>query len=131
MTELTVGLKGETTITVTDSNTAAAHGSGNIPVFATPAMVALMENAAMNSVETELAPARTTVGTRLETTHVAATPVGMKVTAKAELTGVEGKKLLFKVEAFDEKELIGSGSHERFIIDKEKFLQRVEAKKSK
>ena len=131
MKEITVGLKSEAKLTVVESNTAVVHGSGSIPVFATPAMVALMENAAMNTVEAYLAPERTTVGTKFETTHIAATPVGMEVTAKAELIGVEGKKLLFKVEAYDEKDLIGSGTHERFIIDKQKFLQRVEAKKNK
>ncbi|WP_066635032.1 thioesterase family protein [Desulfolucanica intricata] len=128
MADLQVGLKGESSITASESNTAVAYGSGGVPVFATPAMVALMENAAMNSVEPYLAPKQTTVGTRIEITHKAATPIGMKVVAKSELLSIEGKKLVFKVEAFDDKELIGTGIHERFIILKEKFLQRVLAK---
>lgn len=109
-------------------NTAQAVGSGLVPVFATPHMIALMENAAVNAVQAQLAAGEGTVGTRLDVTHDAATPVGMNVWAEAELTAVEGRKLTFAVAAFDAREQIGGGTHERFIIQTEKFLARVEAK---
>ena len=126
---LTVGSKGKAETVVTKANTAAAVGSGLVPVFATPYMIALMENAAVNAVQTGLEPGQGTVGTRLEVTHDAATPVGMKVWAEAELTAVEGKKLTFAVKAFDEAGPIGGGVHERFIITVDRFLAKAEAKK--
>ena len=126
---LTVGSKGRAEALVTEANTAAAVGSGLVPVFATPYMVALMENAAVNAVQAGLEAGQGTVGTRLEVTHDAATPVGMKVWAEAELTAVEGKKLTFTVRAFDEAGPIGGGTHERFIITVERFLAKAEAKK--
>ena len=126
---LTVGSKGNAETLVTEANTAAAVGSGLVPVFATPYMIALMENAAVNAVQTGLEPGQGTVGTRLEVTHDAATPVGMKVWAEAELTAVEGKKLTFAVRAFDEAGPIGGGVHERFIITVDRFLAKAEAKK--
>ena len=126
---LTVGSKGKAETVVTETNTAAAVGSGLVPVFATPYMIALMENAAVNAVQTGLEPGQGTVGTRLEVTHDAATPVGMKVWAEAELTAVEGKKLTFAVKAFDEAGPIGGGVHERFIITVDRFLAKAEAKK--
>ena len=126
---LTVGSKGRAEALVTEANTAAAVGSGLVPVFATPYMVALMENAAVNAVQAGLEAGQGTVGTRLEVTHDAATPVGMKVWAEAELTAVEGKKLTFTVRAFDEAGPIGGGTHERFIITVDRFLAKAEAKK--
>ena len=126
---LTIGSKGRAEALVTEANTAAAVGSGLVPVFATPYMIALMENAAVNAVQTGLEPGQGTVGTRLEVTHDAATPVGMKVWAEAELTAVEGKKLTFAVRAFDEAGPIGGGVHERFIITVDRFLAKAEAKK--
>ena len=126
---LTVGSKGRAEVLVTEANTAAAVGSGLVPVFATPYMIALMENAAVNAVQTGLEPGQGTVGTRLEVTHDAATPVGMKVWAEAELTALEGKKLTFAVRAFDEAGPIGGGVHERFIITVDRFLAKAEAKK--
>lgn len=111
---------------VTDENTAIAAGSGSLPVFATPFMVALMENAAANCAEKFLEEGSTTVGTLLNVNHTAATPVGMKVTACAELTEAEGRKLTFKVTAWDEKGEIGSGTHERFIVYSEKFLKKAQ-----
>ena len=126
---LTVGSKGRAEVLVTEANTAAAVGSGLVPVFATPYMVALMENAAVNAVQAGLEAGQGTVGTRLEVTHDAATPVGMKVWAEAELTAVEGKKLTFTVRAFDEAGPIGGGTHERFIITVDRFLAKAEAKK--
>ena len=126
---LTVGSKGKAETVVTEANTAAAVGSGLVPVFATPHMIALMENAAVNAVQAGLEPGQGTVGTCLNVTHDAATPVGMKVWAEAELTAVEGKKLTFAVKAFDEAGPIGGGVHERFIITVDRFLAKAEAKK--
>ncbi len=126
--ELKVGMKGRAETVVVPENTAQAVGSGLVPVFATPHMIALMENAAVNAVQAQLAAGEGTVGTRLDVTHDAATPVGMNVWAEAELTAVEGRKLTFAVAAFDAREQIGGGTHERFIIQTEKFLARVEAK---
>ena len=126
--ELKVGMKGRAETVVVPENTAQAVGSGLVPVFATPHMIALMENAAVNAVQAQLAAGEGTVGTRLDVTHDAATPVGMNVWAEAELTAVEGRKLTFAVAAFDAREQIGGGTHERFIIKTEKFLARVEAK---
>ena len=126
---LTIGSKGRAEALVAEANTAAAVGSGLVPVFATPYMIALMENAAVNAVQTGLEPGQGTVGTRLEVTHDAATPVGMKVWAEAELTALEGKKLTFAVRAFDEAGPIGGGVHERFIITVDRFLAKAEAKK--
>jgi predicted thioesterase len=105
------------------------YGSGGIPVYATPAMVGLMEGACLMAVDPRLPEGMATVGIDLSIKHLAATPLGMTVRAEAELTGIEGKKLVFKVQAFDDKELIGTGTHQRFIIDMKKFLQKVEEKK--
>ena len=126
---LTVGSKGKAETVVTEQNTADAVGSGLVPVFATPYMIALMENAAVNAVQAHLEEGQGTVGTKLEVTHDAATPIGMKVWAEAELTAVEGKNLTFSVKAFDEAGPIGGGTHERFIITVDRFLAKAEAKK--
>ncbi len=126
--ELNIGLKGRAETTVTPENTAQAVGSGLVPVFATPYMIALMEGAAVNAVQAALAPDEGTVGTRLDVTHDAATPIGLKVWAEAELVKVEGRKLTFAVSAYDEREKIGGGVHERFIIKPEKFLARAQGK---
>ncbi len=125
-----VGMKGRAETVVTPENTAQAVGSGLVPVFATPYMIALMEGAAVAAVQDSLAPDEGTVGTRLDVTHDAATPVGMKVWAQAEVTAVEGRKITFAVAAYDEAEQIGGGTHERFIIKPEKFLGRVRAKRN-
>ena len=126
---LTVGSKGKAETVVTEQNTAAAVGSGLVPVFATPYMIALMENAAVNAVQAQLEEGQGTVGTKLDVTHDAATPIGLKVWAEAELTAAEGKKLTFSVKAFDEAGPIGGGTHERFIITVDRFLAKAEAKK--
>ena len=125
-----VGMKGRAETVVTRDNTAQAMGSGLVQVFATPCMIALMENAAVNAVQARLAPDEGTVGTRLEVTHDAATPVGMKVWAEAEVTAVEGRRLIFTVSAYDEAERIGGGVHERFIIRPERFLAKAQGKKA-
>lgn len=128
--KLQPGVTGQATVEVTDSNTAVAYGSGGVKVFATPAMIGLMENAALKSVDPLLDAGFTTVGTKVDVLHTAATPVGMTVTAKTELLEVDGKRLVFKVEAYDDKELVGKGTHERFIVPEEKFLARAAAKKN-
>lgn len=112
----------ESVLIVEEKHTAKAFGSGDLYVFSTPMMVALMENAAMKSAELG---GYATVGTSLNVKHIAATPMGHKVRAIAELIEIEGKKLVFRVTAFDEKEKIGEGVHERFIIDVEKFMKKV------
>ena len=126
---VTVGSKGRAACVVNDQNTAAAVGSGLLPVFATPQMIALMENAAVNAVQGALEQGQGTVGTRLDVTHDAATPIGMKVWAEAELTEINGKKLTFAVTAYDETGPIGKGTHERFIIQNDKFLAKAQGKK--
>ena len=125
-----IGMKGRAGTVVAQDNTAQAVGSGLVSVFATPWMIALMENAAVNAVQAQLAPDEGTVGTRLEVTHDAATPIGMRVWAEAEVTAVEGRKITFAVAAWDEAEKIGGGTHERFIIKTERFLAKAEGKKA-
>jgi predicted thioesterase len=110
---------------VTQKDMACEYGSGGLEVFATPAMIGLMENAAMSVVQPCLDEGSSTVGTMVNIKHIAATPVGMKVKATAELLEISGKRLLFKVQAFDEKGLIGEGTHERYIINIQKFLSRL------
>lgn len=126
---LVPGITGEATTTVTPENTAAAVGSGGVDVYATPMMVGLMEMAALRGVQPYLAEGETTVGTVVNVKHLAATPLGMNVRATARLDQVDGRRLLFTVEAFDEKEKIGEGIHERFIVGLQKFLERTEKKK--
>ena len=123
-----VGMKGRAETVVTPENTAQAVGSGLVPVFATPYMIALMEGAAVAAVQDSLAPDEGTVGTRLDVTHDAATPVGMKVWAQAEVTAVEGRRITFAVSAFDGRERIGGGVHQRFIIQSERFLAKAQGK---
>ena len=107
----------------------AAVGSGLLPVFATPQMIALMENAAVDATQASLEEGQGTVGTRLDVSHDAATPVGMQVWAEAEVTAVDGRKLTFAVTAYDEAGPIGKGTHERFIIQNDKFLAKAQGKK--
>ena len=128
---LETGIKGRKEIVVTQEKTAKAMGSGTLDVFATPAMIALMENTAFESVAGELEEGSGTVGTALNVKHVAATPVGMKVVCETELVKVDGRALTFSVKAFDEKGLIGEGEHERFIVFSEKFQAKADAKLEK
>ena len=125
---LETGIRGEATTVVDNSNTAATMKSGELQVFATPCMIALMEQAAYQSVAGELEEGQGTVGTMMNVKHSSATPVGMQVTAKTELVEVDGRRLVFHVEAYDERGLIGEGGHERFIIFNEKFQQKANAK---
>ena len=127
---LNPGLEARKTDTVTDKKTASALGSGGLAVYATPAMIALMESAALSAVAPLLPPGWSTVGTELNIRHISATPLGMKVCARAELISIDGRALIFKVEAFDEAGKTGEGTHKRFIIENEKFLARTAAKAS-
>lgn len=128
LTNVEVGLKNVVTEEVTQAKTAQAMGSGSLPVYATPAMTCLMEKAATEALESLVPEGWTTVGISLHVAHKAATPVGMQVRAEAEVTAVEGRKVVFTVRAFDDKEEIGVGSHERFAVQQEKFLSKAEAK---
>lgn len=121
-----VGLKGRADTVVTEQNTASAVGSGLAPVFATPFMIALMENAAVNALLPHLEAGEGSVGVEVNVAHTAATPVGMKVWAEATVTQVEGKKLSFEVVAYDEAGRIGWGTHERAVIKLEKFILRAQ-----
>ena len=124
------GITGTQTITVTEENTAKVMGSGALDVFATPAMIALMEKTAWESVQPYLEEGSGTVGTLMNVKHVAATPVGMEVTCETKLVEVDRKRLVFEVKAYDAAGVIGEGTHERFIIDNERFLAKAEAKKN-
>ena len=124
------GLEAEKTDTVTEKNVASAWGSGGLAVYATPAMIALMEASAYSAVQPLLPPGWSTVGTELNIKHIAATPAGMKVHARAELLSINGRALSFKVEAFDETGKIGEGVHDRFIVENERFLAKAEGKKA-
>ena len=126
--ELHPGLKGTVEIVVGEEHTAPHVGSGRVRVLATPVMVNLMEAAALQAVEGLLPAGQQTVGTHLDITHVAATPVGMRVRACAEVTKVEKRTITFSVHAEDEKERIGGGIHERIIIHLERFDQRMQEK---
>ncbi len=118
-------LKFTTEQTVNSSDTALSYGSGNLDVYATPAMTALMENAAMNCVKQKLPDGFTTVGIEISVKHIKATPVGVKVRAEASLAKAEGKKLFFKVEAYDDMGKIGEGTHIRYIVNSEEFIKKT------
>ena len=120
-----IGLKHESTTVVSAANTAATLGSGDMDVFATPAMVALMENAAMLAVKDHLPEGSATVGTQINTSHLKASPLGATITASAELVEVDGRRLTFAVKAWDEKGIIGEGTHTRFVVDRERFLSKL------
>lgn len=123
-----IGIIGTQTITVIQEQTAKALGSGELSVFATPYMIALMENTAYKSVQPHLEAGQGTVGTLLNVKHVAATPVGMEVRCETKLIEIDRKRLVFEVKAYDACGLIGEGLHERFIVDNEKFMTRTNAK---
>ena len=122
---LETGLSHTSSVVVSDANTAIALGSGDMPVLATPAMLALMENAAMNAVAGGLPEGSTTVGAMMNTTHIKPSAVGDTVSATAVLKEVEGRKLTFEVRAQDSKGVIGEGTHVRYIVDKEKFMSKL------
>jgi len=122
------GIKGHQETIVTEANIAANVGSGKVTVFATPMMVALIEKAALLSVEPVLSEGQTTVGTKLDVTHSSPTPIGMKVWAETEVIEVDRRRIVFSVKAFDEAGLIGEGTHERFIINLTDFQKKAELK---
>lgn len=126
---LEVGIKGHQELVVTEDKTAKHMNSGAMNVFATPHLVTLMEHAAFASVQYELEEGYGTVGTALNIRHVAATPVGMRVSCDSELIRIDGRALTFSVKAYDEKGLIGEGEHERFIIKEDKFQAKADAKR--
>ncbi|MBN2875402.1 MAG: thioesterase family protein [Spirochaetales bacterium] len=128
MEAIHAGLQGEKTLVVGTEHTAGHLGSGGAPVYATPMLVLALEEAALNAVDALLPPGKATVGFSLDVKHLAPTPVGMRVTAKAELVSVNGSRLTFKVEAHDERERIGEGTHVRVIIDLERFSATVASK---
>lgn len=126
--EITVGMKGEAFTDVERSDTAKEVGSGDLLVYATPCMVALMEGAACEAIAEALKEDQTTVGTMLNIEHTSATPVGLEVRAEAEVTAVEGKVITFEVRAFDEVGEIGKGLHKRVIVNSQKFLDKAYSK---
>ncbi|MCD6040421.1 MAG: thioesterase [Burkholderiales bacterium] len=126
--ELHPGLSGRAELIVGDEHTAPRIGSGKVHVLATPVMINVIEAAALAAIEHLLPPGYQSLGTRLDVRHIAATPVGMKVTATAVVTKVESRTVTFRVEAKDEKDLIGDGTHERVIVNVEKFDARVQKK---
>ena len=125
------GIKGHLEQTVTDELCADRIGSGLVKVFATPMMIALIERTCNESVTPLLDPGQGTVGTRIDVSHCAATPVGMRVWCDSELTEVDRRRLVFSVRAYDQCGLIGEGTHERFIIDSDRFQQKTNEKKLK
>lgn len=125
---LSPGFTGEATTIVDQTNTAASLGSGLVPVYGTPALIALLELAAVHAVMAHLPEGSTSVGTHLDVRHLAATPVGMGVRATATLTVVDGRRLTFAVEAHDDVEKVGEGTHMRVVVDAERFMQRTEGK---
>lgn len=122
---LKLGLEYSASVLVDESYTARTLGSGDMDVFATPAMVALMENAAMNAVSALVGEGNSTVGTAISVSHIKATGLGDTVTATATLTEIDGRKLTFDVVAHDSQAEIGKGTHTRFIVEKEKFLAKI------
>lgn len=122
------GMTGEKTTTVTPEQTARHLGSGGIAVYATPAMIALLEGAAVAAIDPHLPEGSASVGIELNVRHLAATPLGHEIRARAKVTAVDGRKVSFTVQAWDESELIGEGTHTRFVIDTARFLARLESK---
>lgn len=125
-----VGQSATATVTVTESNIAKTMKSGSLEVFATPAMCALMEEAAQAAVQPELNDGEGTVGISLSISHDAPSPMGATITATATVTAVEGRKIFFNIEASDGVGIIGKGSHERFVINNENFMTKVGARKA-
>lgn len=127
---LEIGIKGKLTETVTEDKTAGALGSGILRVYATPAMIALMEHTCLLSVAPELEDGMTTVGTSLDIKHTAPSVVGSVITCESELVGIDRRRLVFRVTAHDEAGEIGSGTHERFIVDCDKFFDKAEIRRT-
>ena len=128
MTALEPGLSAEVSLVVSADDTAAAFASGWVDVLGTPRLIGMLEEAAARAVQPALDADHTTVGTRVEMRHLAATPIGMRVTASAELIEVEGRRLRFRIQAHDARELVAEGLHERAIVNRARFLERVSQK---
>lgn len=122
------GLTGKSETIVTQERTAQAVGSGLVPVFGTPSLIALLEEAAVNAVSAHLGAGETSVGVHLDVRHTAATPIGMGVRAQATLIQIDGRRLTFRVEAHDDVEQVAEGTHQRVIVDRNRFMQRAKAK---
>jgi fluoroacetyl-CoA thioesterase len=128
LAQIRPGLHGTATLVVTEAHTAPKIGSGRVHVLATPVMINLMEAAALNAIESLLPEGYQSLGIHLDVSHHAATPVGMRVTATARVLGLEGRKVRFEVEARDEREMIGGGTHERVVVNVSRFDERVQRK---
>jgi predicted thioesterase len=128
MGDIRAGITGEAAATVTGMLLAPQLGSGSIEVYATPAMIALIESAAVSAIDPLLPTGQASVGIALNVEHLAATPPGQRVRAQAEVTDVEGRRVTFAVQAWDEHELIGRGTHIRYIVDVDRFVKRVGSK---
>ena len=128
---LQIGRKGHLEKTVTKELSAKVWGSGAVDVYATPCMIALIEETAWRSVQDELEPGLATVGTKLDVAHLAATPIGMRVWCETELVEIDRRRLVFAVTAYDEAGKIGEGTHERFIVDVDRFQTKANAKAAK
>ena len=126
--EIKIGTKGIVTDKVTEENTAKTVGSGSLDVFATPSMIALMEKASCVAIESFLDEGATTVGTMINAEHLSATPIGCEITVESIVTAVEGRRISFEVTACDTAGLIGKGTHDRFIVDKERFMSKANTK---
>ena len=131
LSKLKVGLKGQASIKVGEEQTAPRIGSGRVRVLATPVMINMMEAAALDAVENLLPPGHQSLGTHLDVGHYAATPVGMGLRANAVVTRIEGRTIEFRVEAFDDRERVGDGTHMRVVVNVERFDQRVQRKLAK
>lgn len=125
---LQTGIRGAGEALVTEERTAKAMGSGELPVYATPALIALVEETAWKSVAGLLEPGQGTVGTRVDLAHVAATPLGKRVRCETELTELDRRRLVFSAVVFDEAGKIAEGTHERFIVDSERFLAKAQSR---
>ena len=125
---LCIGIKKRVNKCISEKDTASIASSGDLKVFSTPGMIAMMENASMNLVKDYLETEYTTVGIEVHIKHLSATPIGMEVWAEAKLIEVDNRRLVFQVKAWDEKDLIGEGIYERFIVQKDRFLARTQEK---
>jgi predicted thioesterase len=129
MENIRMGLVGEKATAVSKALLATHLGSGSVEVYATPGMIALMEAAAVAAIDPLLPEGQSSVGVALDVKHLAATPPGEEVRARAEVTGVDGRKVTFRVQAWDEHELIGEGTHVRYVVDVDRFVERVQSKR--
>src|ERR1044071_6727278 len=128
LASLKPGLTGSARITVGEDQTAPRVGSGRVRVLATPVMINMMEAAALDAIENLLPPGHQSLGTHLDVGHYAATPVGMTLRATAEVTKIDGRNVTFRVEAFDDKERVGDGTHARVVVNVDRFDQRIQKK---